>query len=168
MVYFLENVALSISLGKQSVQYSTHILWTNFRPRAAFELFAVILHMLIFSVTGHMVTFLILGWMMFSNKKRRLDTLLLVQNFSWMQPYENVLHQCFLDTRFWKKAYLCEWKFVKNSNTETSWFYRSRGWWLISESSKLWFRALQSRNVSLAQTECMPVFKGHGCHRSVT
>lgn len=119
-------------------------------------------------VTGHMLTLLILGWTTFSNKKGDLDTLLLVQNFPWKQPYENVSHQCFLDTCFWKQAYVCEWKFVKNNNTETSRFYRSQGWWLISESSKLWLRAVQSRSVSLAKTERMPVFKGHGCHRSAT
>lgn len=157
----------SIFLGKQSVQYSTNILWTSFRPRAAFELFAVILPVLIslcYQSHGNISD----SWMN--------------DVFKQKEGFGHITFgsELFMNADIWKcltsvfpgylllKGSLHEWKFVKNSNTETVQFYRSQGWWLISQSSKLWFRAAQSRSVSLAQTECMPTFMGHGCHKSVT
>lgn len=164
---FLENIAFSIFLGKQSVQCSTNILWTNFRPRNAFELFAVILHVLIslcYQSHGNISD----SWMN--------------DVFKQKEGFGHVTFgsELFMNADIWKcftsvfpgylllKKSLYEWKFVKNSNTETVQFYRSQGSWLISQSSKLWFRAVQSRSVSWAQSECMPIFKGCDCHKSVT
>lgn len=134
--FFLENVAFSIFLGKQSAQCSTNIFWNNFRPRAAFELFAVILHMLIslcYQSHGNISD----SWMN--------------DVFKQKEGFGHITFgsELFMNADIWKcftsvfpgyllfKGSLHECKFVKTSNTESVQFYRSQGSWLISQSSKL-------------------------------
>lgn len=86
------------------------------------------------SPCAHFFVLLVTCWHYWFLDEQYFQTKRIWTHYFWFRTsyecshMEKVLHQCFLDTCFWKKAYLCKWKFVKTSDIETSWFSRSLDW----------------------------------------